>query len=175
MAIEVENPGDAPAPYACGLHPGFRWPLGERIEGGAHRAIREPERAEVPVVGPGGVVSPQEPVPLVGRDLPLSDELFAKEAICFVDCASQSLRFIDGAGEAIEMDFPDFPHVAFWMRPGAGYLCLEPRTGYSDPEGFDGDLFEKPSMRVLAPGATARHAATFTFQAKVTPKQFDRD
>ena len=29
VAIEVGNPGEAPAPYACGLHPGFRWPLGD--------------------------------------------------------------------------------------------------------------------------------------------------
>ena len=27
IAIEVENPGDEPAPYACGLHPGFNWPF----------------------------------------------------------------------------------------------------------------------------------------------------
>ena len=35
MAIEVPNPGDAPAPYACGLHPGFRWPLGGAGRDGA--------------------------------------------------------------------------------------------------------------------------------------------
>jgi galactose mutarotase-like enzyme len=169
MAIEIENPGDAPAPYACGLHPAFRWPLGEGSKEGAIVRFETLERAEVPVIGPGGVVSAKRrPVPLVGRDLRLSDSLFADDAVCFLDCASRSLRFIDGAGEAIEMSFPDFQHLGLWMRPGAGYLCLEPWTGYSDPEGFEGDLFDKPSMRVLAPGAKARHAARFTFLPKST-------
>ena len=63
------------------------------------------------------------------------------------------------------MDFPGFDHAALWMRPGAPFLCLEAWTGYSDPEGFAGDLFEKPSMRVLAPGAQARHEARYRLQA----------
>ncbi len=28
VALEIGNPGGEAAPYACGLHPGFRWPLG---------------------------------------------------------------------------------------------------------------------------------------------------
>ncbi len=59
------------------------------------------------------------------------------------------------------MDFPGFDHCALWTRPPAPYLCLEAWTGYSDPEGFAGDIFEKPSMRTLAPGETARHEATY--------------
>ena len=37
IAIEVANPGEKRAPYACGLHPGFRWPLGA---GGTRRRAR---------------------------------------------------------------------------------------------------------------------------------------
>jgi galactose mutarotase-like enzyme len=37
VAIEVANPRDAPAPYACGLHPGFRWPLGAALLSGSTR------------------------------------------------------------------------------------------------------------------------------------------
>ena len=29
IALAVRNTGDAALPYACGLHPGFRWPLGQ--------------------------------------------------------------------------------------------------------------------------------------------------
>ena len=61
------------------------------------------------------------------------------------------------------MDFHGFDHIALWTRPGAPFLCLEAWTGYSDPEGFVGDLFEKPSMRVLQAGERARHSATWRF------------
>ena len=48
IAIEVANPGDAPAPYACGLHPGFRWPLGGAGREGALVRFEKAERPEVP-------------------------------------------------------------------------------------------------------------------------------
>ena len=120
------------------------------------------ERSEVPALTPGGMVrTTTRPVPLKGRDLPLSDALFANDAVCFLDCRSRSLAFVDASGASIAMEFPDFSHAALWTRAGAPYVCLECWTGYSDPEGFDGDLFQKPSMRVLEPGARARHEARF--------------
>jgi len=164
IAIEVENPGDGPAPYACGLHPGFNWPFAGGAREGAVIRFEKDERREVPVIAPGGLVSKSmRPIPLRGRELALSEALFSGDAVCFLDPASRSLRFEQSGGAAIEMDFHGFDHVALWTRPGAPFLCLEAWTGYSDPEGFTGDLFEKPSMRVLRAGERARHAATYKF------------
>ena len=166
MAFEVSNPGARPAPYACGFHPGFRWPLGAAGREGAFVRFEREERPQAPRVGPGGLLSKAiKPVPFKGRDLPLTDALFENDAVCLLDCASRSLAFQDPSGASITMGFPDFQHVALWTRPGAPFICLECWTGYSDPEGFDGDLFEKPSMRVLEPGGQARHEARFTFRA----------
>ena len=166
MTIEVANPGDAPAPYACGLHPGFRWPFAAGARGGAVVRFAKDEPAEVPVIAPGGLVSREKrAIPLEGGVLALSDELFAGDALCFLDPASRALRFEQADGSAIALDFSGFDHAALWTRSGAPFLCLEAWTGYSDPEGFAGDLFEKPSMRVLAPGERARHAATYRYLA----------
>ena len=164
IAIEVENPGAEPAPYACGLHPGFRWPFAGGPREGARVRFEREEPAEVPVVAPGGLIGRQRrAIPLRRRDLALSDELFAHDALCFLEPASRSLRFEEPSGAAIEMDFHGFDHAALWTRPGAPFLCLEAWTGYSDPEGFTGDLFEKPSMRALEGGARARHGARYRF------------
>jgi galactose mutarotase-like enzyme len=165
MAIEVANPGERRAPYACGLHPGFRWPLGSAGREGALVRFEKAERPEVPELAPGGLIrATTRPIPLSGRDLPLSDALFAHDALCFLDCASRSLAFVDASGASITMEYPSFQHVGLWMRPGAPYLCLEPWTGYSDPAGFTGDLFDKPGMRVLEPEGRARHEARFIFR-----------
>ncbi len=165
VAIEVANPGVRPAPYACGLHPGFRWPLGAAGREGALVRFEKAERAEVPRIEPGGLVGKtMRPVPLQGRDLPLSDALFANDALCFLNCASRSLAFIDASGASITMEFPDFPHAALWTRPGAPFICLEAWTGYSDPKGFTGELREKPGMRALEPGTRARHEARYVFR-----------
>jgi galactose mutarotase-like enzyme len=166
IALEVANPGARAAPYACGLHPGFRWPLGDAGREGALVRFEHEERAEVPAIAPGGLLGKtMKPVPLKGRDLPLTDALFANDAVCFLNCVSRSLTFIDASGASIAMDFPDFQHAALWTRPGAPFICLEAWTGYSDPAGFVGDLFQKPSMRVLEPGSRARHEARYIYQA----------
>jgi galactose mutarotase-like enzyme len=167
IAIEVANPAAKRAPYACGLHPGFRWPLGEAGRAGARVQFEKAERPEVPRLAPGGLVrKAMRPIPLDGRDLILSDDLFALDALCFLDCESRSLAFIDASGASITMEYETFQHAALWTRPGAPFLCLEAWTGYSDPDGFAGDLFDKPGMRTLEPGTRARHEARFVFRPK---------
>ena len=166
QTLIVTNAGDQALPYACGLHPGFRWPFAGST---APHAIRfeKAERPEVPVIAPVGLFSPaKRPVPLVGDTLPLDPALFTSDALCFLNIASKNLVFDNGAGARLHVALEDFPHVGLWTRPPAPYLCIEPWTGYGDPADFTGDLFAKPSMRLLAPGAAARHAATFALQGE---------
>ena len=165
IALEVKNGADTAMPYACGLHPGFNWPFAGASRAGARVRFAAAERGEVPVIAPGGLVSPEtRPIPLQdGTTLALDEALFAREALCFLDAASRSLRFEQADGSALEMALDNFPHIALWSRPAAPFLSLEAWTGFGDPVNFSGDLFEKPSMRVLAPGAGARHVATYRY------------
>jgi galactose mutarotase-like enzyme len=165
MVLEVTNQGAGPMPYACGLHPGFRWPFAAAGRAGHFVRFEKPENPNVPVTVPGGLIAPRtRETPLKGRDLALNDELFAKDALCFLNTVSKTMSFVGPDGAAIECALGDFPHAALWMRPGAPFLCLEAWTGYSDPEGFTGDLFEKPGMRVLAPREMARHGAIYSLR-----------
>ena len=161
MRMTVVNCGALPMPYACGFHPGFRWPFacGEQTD---YRITFEAvETGWVPNVAPGGLIgTTSKQLALQGRELPLTPRLFANDALCFLNAASKGLRFA-GPDAAIDMTTENLAHIALWMRPGGQYLCLEPWSGHSDPEGFTGDLFEKPSMQVLAPGTSGRHAARF--------------
>jgi galactose mutarotase-like enzyme len=168
IAIEVANPGDSVAPYACGLHPGFRWPLGDAGRAGALVRFDRAERPEIPCLAPGGLIRREtRPIALCGRNLALTDALFAEDALCFLDCKSRSLAFIDASGASITMEYESFPHAALWTRPHAPFLCLEAWTGYSDPDGFDGELIDKPGMRALAPGERARHQARYVFRSEL--------
>ncbi len=149
-------------PYAFGLHPGFRWP-------GAADACRlifdKPEQAEVPVIAPGGLFSDElRPVPLQGRELPLGGDVFAREALCFLEAQSQGLT-IDGPEGRLRVETQGFPHWVIWSKPGAPFICPESWTGYGDPVGFAGELAQKPGMILLAPGASRRHQARYVFTA----------
>jgi galactose mutarotase-like enzyme len=165
-AFTVRNPDERPLPYAVGFHPGFGWPFA----GGGREDYRvEFEKAEKPqvpaITKDGFFLQAFRAVPLDDRALPLSDELFAGEALCFLNAKSRWLRFIAPDGAAISMAMENFPHFALWSRRGAPFVCLEAWTGHGDPEGFERDIAEKPSMRLLAPGSEARHAVRMVYQA----------
>lgn len=164
-ALTVTNCGGGPMPYACGLHPGFCWPFagGEMADYGL--VFETAEEPWVPDISRAGLFSPTKRcIGLEGARLALAADLFAKEALCFLDARSRSVRFEHRSGAALVVAAEDFPHFAFWGRPPAPFLSIETWTGYGDPEGFAGDLFEKPSMRLLAPGAQARHAAHYSLE-----------
>ncbi len=169
VIIHVTNEDVKILPYACGLHPGFGWPL-PGASGAHFLRFDQDERAEVPIIARGGLFSMKmRTIPLEGRELALTPELF-EEALCFLDARSAGLEFFarDAQGAekpCLRMDLENFPHIALWSRAGAPFLCLEAWTGHGDPEGFDGDIFAKPSLRLLNPGQSARSAATFTWRA----------
>jgi len=165
-ALEVDatvtNRGDGTMPYAFGLHPGFRW-LGASDECGL--IFDEAEDAQVPVIAPGGLFSDQvRSVPMQRRELPLGGDLFAREALCFLHARSRGLTLAGPEGR-LQVELEGFPHWVIWSKPGAPFVCLESWTGYCDPVGFVGDLFEKPGMILLAPGASASHRARYVFTA----------
>lgn len=165
IALIVTNTGARRMPYACGLHPAFRWPLAASAS--PHAIIFEkPETPTVPVIAPGGLFSAQSRfIPLDGARLDLTPELFAREALCFLDIHSRQIIFDSGDGAQLSVALYDFPHLGLWSLPPAPFLCIEPWTGFGDPEGFAGELRDKPSIRLLAAGRSARHRATFSFRA----------
>lgn len=163
--IEVENVGSGDLPYACGLHPGFAWPFDEGPADEYFIDFEKAERPETPEISSEGLFErTRRATPLKGCRLPLARGLFAREALCFLDLLSRSFRFVSPTGRAIGVEMSDFPHAAFWTRPPAPYLCLETWTGHGDPSDFDGDVFEKPSIRLLPAGRRATHAATYRFE-----------
>lgn len=165
VALSVENRGARPMPYACGVHPGFRWPFAGGAPLDYLLRFSAKEDPLVPVIAPGGLISQEKRrLPLEDHVLRLAPELFDNDALCFLDAKSRVVRFEAPDGQAIVVE-SEFPHFGIWCRPGNGFLCIEEWTGFSDPEDFAGDLFDKPSMLVLPEGASKRHAARFIYEA----------
>lgn len=162
--LAIQNTGVVAMPYACGLHPGFCWPFAGGDPDDYAIDFAADEVSEVPVISAAGLFTDRHrAVPVTGRRLALSEALFAREALCFLDAKSRSLRFAHAGGAAITLTLEDFPHIALWARPGGRFLSIEAWTGHGDLEDSDGDLWTKPSMIRLEPGATRRHSATYAF------------
>ncbi|MCJ2014322.1 aldose 1-epimerase family protein [Methylobacterium sp. J-076] len=166
LAVTVANPGGTPLPYALGFHPAFPWPFagGERAkEGGYAVAFEQAERPFAPMVGEGGLLlRDEQPVPLDGARLPLDPAIFT-EAFVLRNANSRVMRFT-GPGKAIRMEMEDFPHLAVWTKPTAPFLSLECWTGHADWAGFAGELAQRDSQRLLAPGAQAHHEVRLSLE-----------
>ena len=159
--LTITNTDTRPLPYACGMHPAFCWPLGQTH---AEHAIifDKTEKNNIPIITTDGLFSNATRVaPFEREKIILNSELFNKEALCFLNINSKKISYDNGAGMRLSLSLSNFQHIALWSRPNAPFVCIEPWTGYGDPEGFEGDLYQKPSMTILAPGLTASHSVTF--------------
>jgi galactose mutarotase-like enzyme len=162
MTAEVANTGDGIMPASFGFHPALRWPLPYGQPREAHEIVfghDEPAPIRRPIDGLLG--SAQYPTPVRDRRLALHDSLFEDGALVFDTLASRNLVY----GDALSVSFPRMPHLGIWTIPGAGYVCIEPWQGHASPEGFDGELADKPGVVSIAPGATE----TFGMSISVLP------
>lgn len=155
MTAEVTNRGGGLMPASFGFHPALRWPLPYGRPREAHEIVFE--RCEpAPIRRPvdGLLSSARYPTPVRDRRLVLHDSLFEDGALVFDTLASRSLVY----GDALRVSFPRMPHLGIWTKPGAGFVCIEPWQGHASPEGFDGELADKPGMVAIMPGATESFA-----------------
>ncbi len=160
MAAEVTNTGDTVMPASFGFHPALRWPLPYGKSRAAHEIVFE-RNEPAPIRRPvdGLLSAAQFPTPVRDRHLKLHDDLFEDGALVFDTLASRSVVY----GDTVRVAFPHMPHLGIWTKPGAGYVCIEPWQGHASPEGFDGELIDKPGMMAIAPGA----AETFAMSIEV--------
>ncbi len=161
VACEIENRDMQIMPYAIGLHPGFAldW------QAGAHQFVFEkPEPPQVPIIAQGGLFSARNrPVPLMDRVLDVTPALFEAEALCFLDTQSRSFA-LEAPDGRLTIAAPDFPHLVLWNKNAAPFLAVESWTGTGDPEGFEGTIFERPSMIHLASGDSRRHHVRYSWE-----------
>ena len=86
----------------------------------------------------------------------LRDDLFLDDALIFDQLKSRRVSYGAPTGPTLAIDFADFPTLGVWTKPGAGFICIEPWQGCSDPVGFAGDIREKPGIIEIAPGRSKR-------------------
>jgi galactose mutarotase-like enzyme len=156
VTAAIANRGDGPMPASFGFHPALRWPLPFDHPRAEHLIrFAHPEPAPVRRIDGAGLLTPTpHPTPIVGDRLWLRDELFADDALIFDQLKSRSVRYGAEGGPCIEVSFEDFSTLGVWTRPGAPFICIEPWQGLSDPEGFNGDIRDKPGIMNIPVGET---------------------
>ena len=162
----VENPGTAPLPFCIGAHTAIRCPLlgGERFED-YELVFDQPEDADTLLLTPQGLLrgGGREPM-LRGGKVTLDYETFRRlDTLIFQGLRSQRVSLLHKeTGRGVSLDFRGFPMIAFWTKPGAPFLCMEPWHGCAAYTGETGRFQDKPHALTLAPGEWKELTYTFT-------------
>jgi galactose mutarotase-like enzyme len=153
----IRNRGTRDMPASLGYHPAFVWPLPYGAARAAHfLEFETDEPSPVRRLDGNGLLTPQRlPTPIVNRRLTLRDELFVADALIFDQVASRTVTYGSDIGPRIAVSFPGVPYLGVWTKPGANFICIEPWHGITDPQGFTGELQDKPGILSVPPGGTA--------------------
>ena len=168
IAAEIANHGPVVMPASIGFHPALRWPLPFGRPRGDH-AITFAQEEPDPIrrIDHKGLLRVgSQPTPVVGSTLALRDDLFMDDALIFDALRSRELLYGAPCGPRVRLRFADFPLLGVWTKSGAAFICIEPWHGVSDPEGFAGDLRDKPGIFMVASGDVRRMAMDLTYEAQ---------
>lgn len=150
----IANTGDTDMPASFGFHPALRWPLpfGQPRDEHSIRFERTEPAPVRRINADGFLLAEPQQTPVVGDTLALRDDLFVDDALIFDQLISRRARYGATQGPHLTVDFADFPTLGVWTKPGAGFICIEPWQGFSDPVGYAGDIRDKPGIIEIGPG-----------------------
>ncbi|MBM9401245.1 aldose 1-epimerase family protein [Gluconacetobacter azotocaptans] len=171
VGYTLHNPDDHVVLHASlGTHPAFAWPLRPDVAKEDHiLEFAHPEPAPVRRLAKGLLLPDLFPSPIEGRELPLSEDLFAADALILDHPASRQVTFRTPDGQGLTMAWHGFRQLGLWMKPGTDFLCIEPWYGFASPVGFSGDFVTKPGLLHIAPGQSWTAAWSVRLEPGLNP------
>ena len=152
----VTNPDKTPMYFSVGGHPAFNVPLtSDPTYTDYYLEFAKTENAPRWPISKDGLIetAPQALLNNTNR-LPLTKELFSKDALVFKGLHSTSVTLrSDRSERGLTMQFPGFPFLGIWAAPGADFVCIEPWCGIADSEDSNQQWTDKEGINTLEAGA----------------------
>ncbi len=155
IAYSVINKSDNRIPFSIGAHPAFALPGNFEDYSLEFKKV---EPLEYTLLENDLVSKQTETLHTDSNKVPLTYELFKRDALIFKKLQSNSLTIVEKEKPILKVHFEDFPSLGIWTKMDAPFICIEPWFGYSDTVESTGNLFEKEGVIVLD--------TNDTFQAK---------
>ena len=153
---QITNPGESTLFFSVGGHPGFKCPIHadekyedyylefEYIENSSTWLLHED----------GTVLNQTAPVFHNSNIIPLTHELFIKDALIFKDLKSRKVTLKSKKSkQTLSVSFEDFPYLGIWAKPNGEYVCIEPWCGIADKFDTDQRFETKEGIVQLEAGA----------------------
>ncbi len=154
VTYKVENKGHEPMYFSVGAHPAFAVPL---IEGTDYTdyylSFNHIETSgKWPLSAEGLIKKIPDAFLINTKRLPLTKELFYRDALVFKDLVSDSISILcDKTAHGLCVSYNNFPFMGIWSAKNADFVCIEPWCGIADSVDASGDLTQKEGIHSISP------------------------
>jgi galactose mutarotase-like enzyme len=165
VTYRVVNEDEKTVFFSVGAHPAFAIPFlkGEDYED-YYVEFEKQEQLVTHMLSASGYFSGEtKQVMTDGNRLPLTKHLFNQDALVFKNLESRRVAVRSNKNShAVTVDFPAFPYLGIWAKPGAPFVCIEPWLGCADSEGHQKPIEEKEAIQHVAEGKVFTASFTIT-------------
>lgn len=155
VRYEVKNEDEKFMSFGVGAHPAFNVPLKNgTFEDYQLTVSPDEKRTFIPLDPPSGTLKLDERVETQVNTLPLTRELFDKDALVYTSSDEMKVSLTNKLDErGVTVTWKDMPYFGLWSPyPNeAPFVCIEPWSGIADDENTDGDITTKFGINQLAP------------------------
>jgi galactose mutarotase-like enzyme len=154
VTYEVNNIDSNELFFSVGAHPAFAVPLAKNTSYNDYCLyFEQPENlARWPITADGLIDTSPVPIPNVSQRIPITKELFSKDALVFKQLKSTAISILsDKTQHGLTVSFPGFPFMGIWAAKGGDFVCIEPWCGIADSIHATQQLTEKEGIQRLPP------------------------
>ncbi|MNK44137.1 putative glucose-6-phosphate 1-epimerase [compost metagenome] len=145
VSYNVKNTSEKEIYFSLGAHPGFAIDTKNGLNYNDYEiAFSDDEKLEIHPLINNLISKETKTIELKNKTLPLSYELFSKDALVMTAMKSKELILRNNKNqEKVIFTFSNFPYFGIWSAKNADFVCLEPWQGIADFEDHNKEFTQK--------------------------------
>lgn len=150
----VKNLSQKQMYFSLGAHPGFAIDTENGLNYNDYEiAFSNDDELQINPLADNLISNQTQTIDLENKVLPLSYELFSKDALVMTNMRSKELTLRNNKNHhKVIFTFSNFPYFGIWAAKNADFVCLEPWQGIADLENHNQQLTEKFGILRLEKG-----------------------
>ncbi|PZU85707.1 MAG: aldose epimerase [Chryseobacterium sp.] len=145
VSYQVKNLSEKEMYFSLGAHPGFAIDTKNGLSYNDYEIVfSDDEKLEIHPLIDNLISNETKTIELNNKVLPLTYELFSKDALVMTSMKSQELILRNKKNNhRLIFSFSNFPYFGIWAAKNADFVCMEPWQGIADLENHNQELTEK--------------------------------
>lgn len=141
----VKNTAEKEMYFSLGAHPGFAIDTENGLNYSDYEIVfSDDEKLDIHPLVDNLISNKTKIIELENKTLPLTYELFSKDALVMTTMKSKKLILQNNKNnQKVIFSFSNFPYFGIWAAKNADFVCLEPWQGIADLENHNQQLTEK--------------------------------